>query len=206
MSTPRLGSVDDGLDALRTGRALSFPTETVYGLGANALDADAVARVNAIKDRAASKPLAVLVSSIDMARTLTSAWPPEAQLLAQALWPGPLTLILPGAEPIVGIVTAGGNTIGLRMPDHSLTLNLIDRFGSPIVGTSANRAGEPSPTTAQEVIDALPEADLLVIDGGPCREGVASTVLSLLDPASPSILRQGAAPATKIESVLGRSL
>lgn len=206
MSTPRLGSVDDGLDALRTGQALSFPTETVYGLGANALDADAVARVNAIKDRAASKPLAVLVSSIDMARTLTSAWPPEAQLLAQALWPGPLTLILPGADPIVGIVASGSGAIGLRMPDHSLTLNLIDRFGSPIVGTSANRAGEPSPTTAQEVIDALPEADLLVIDGGPCREGVASTVLSLLDPASPSILRQGAAPATKIESVLGRSL
>lgn len=191
-------SVAHAAELIRAGRLVAFPTETVYGLGANALDADAVARIFAAKGRPRTSPLIVHVASIEMARELASAWPEAAQLLSERYWPGPLTLVLPKRTRIPDIVTAGLPTVALRIPAHPLALELIRAAGVPIAAPSANRFTELSPTAAEHVPESL--ADYL-LDGGPAKVGIESTVLSLA--AEPLLLRPGVIPVTEIESVIG---
>ncbi|MGA9352285.1 MAG: L-threonylcarbamoyladenylate synthase [Terriglobales bacterium] len=196
---------------VRDGRLVAFPTETVYGLGANALDADAVARIYSVKRRPATSPLIVHVASIEMARELlaagaadrsTSAWTGRAQLLAEKFWPGPLTLVLAKPAAIPPIVTAGLSTVGLRMPSHPVALALIRAAGVPLAAPSANRFTELSPTTAEHVRQSLGGDVDCVLDGGPCDVGIESTVLSLTEGRA-VLLRPGGIARAAIEAVIG---
>jgi len=162
---------------IRAGELVAFPTETVYGLGANALDPKAVAKIFALKGRPTSSPLIVHVSSIEMARMLVTEWPAEAELLAQRYWAGPLTMVLPKASNVPDLVTAGLPSVGIRMPHHPVALALIEASGVPIAAPSANRFMELSPTTAAHVRESFPGS--LVLDGGPSRVGIESTVISI---------------------------
>jgi L-threonylcarbamoyladenylate synthase len=191
-------SVQTAAEMIRAGRLVAFPTETVYGLGANALDPEAVARIYEAKRRPRTSPLIVHVDSISMARGLASVWPIQAEKLAQAYWPGPLTLIVPKLATIPDIVTAGLPTVGLRMPAHPVALELIRAAGVPIAAPSANRFTELSPTAARHVPDALAD---YVLDGGPARVGIESTIVSLVD--EPTLLRPGVIPLPEIEDLIG---
>jgi L-threonylcarbamoyladenylate synthase len=196
--------ISRALAVLRAGGLVAFPTETVYGLGADAGSSAAVARVYALKGRPATNPLIVHVSGRDMARALVSNWPEGAERLARAFWPGPLTIVLPRSAQVPDIVTGGGPNVGVRCPDHHLTLTLLEAFG-PLVGPSANPSGRVSPTTAAHVRASFSEEDVFVLDGGPCRAGIESTVVSLAE--SPArVLRPGVISAAEIEKVLGREV
>jgi L-threonylcarbamoyladenylate synthase len=184
---------------------VAFPTETVYGLGANALDAAAVARIFEVKGRPRHSPLIVHVDSIDMARALVLNWPDAADRLARRYWPGPLTLVLPKQPSIPDIVTAGLATVGLRVPSHPLALALIRAAGVPIAAPSANPFTGISPTTAAHVSQSLGDAVDMVLDGGPATVGIESTVLSLPvgTAGEPVLLRPGVIPLPEIESLIG---
>ncbi len=164
-----------------------FPTETVYGLGANALDEAAVERIYQAKQRPATSPLIVHVNSVAMAKSLTTEWPAMAQELAEKYWPGPLTLVLPKAAHVPDGVTAGLPTVGIRIPNHPLALALIEAAGVPIAAPSANVFTKLSPTQARHVDEALAD---YVLDGGPAQVGIESTVVSLVD-GRPVLLRPG---------------
>jgi L-threonylcarbamoyladenylate synthase len=183
---------------IRAGKLVAFPTETVYGLGANALDPAAVERIFAAKGRPKTSPLIVHVDSIEMARGLAAEWPAAAEMLARRYWPGPLTLVLPKRAEVPDIVTAGLPTIGLRMPAHPLALELIRTVGLPIAGPSANRFTELSPTAASHVAESLAD---YVLDGGPARVGIESTVLSLVGQAT--LLRPGVISLPEMEALIG---
>lgn len=187
---------------IRAGELVAFPTETVYGLGANALDAAAVEKIYAAKKRPATSPLIVHVSSVEMARTLVREWPERAETLAREFWPGPLTLVLPKQPHVPDGLTAGLDTVGIRMPAHPIALELIREAGVPIAAPSANPFTELSPTTAQHVRDALGDRVALVLDGGPSKVGIESTVLSLAGP-KPVLLRPGMISKANIEAVIG---
>lgn len=189
-------------ELIRSGKLVAFPTETVYGLGANAFDAAAVARIFAVKGRPRQSPLIVHVDSIEMARALVLEWPDAADRLARRYWPGPLTLVLPKRPSIPDIVTAGLSTVGLRVPSHPLALALIRAAGVPIAAPSANPFSELSPSTAEHVRQSLGDAVDLVLDGGPATVGIESTVLSLAG-AEPLLLRPGVIPLPDIESLVG---
>jgi len=189
-------------ELLRAGRLVAFPTETVYGLGANALDAEAVGRIFTAKGRPATSPLIVHVDSVQMARTLVTEWPDSATALAARFWPGPLTLVLRKKASVPDRVTAGLDSVGLRVPAHPIALALIREAGIPLAAPSANRFTELSPTTADHVRAALGDSVDLVLDGGPCRVGIESTVLSLVG-GVPLLLRPGMVTQAQIESVIG---
>lgn len=184
---------------IRAGRLVAFPTETVYGLGANALDAAAVERIFTAKRRPHTSPLIVHVASVEMAREVAAEWPDAAGTLARHYWPGPLTLVLPKRNVIPDIVTAGLPTVGLRIPAHPMALELIRAAGVPIAAPSANRFTELSPTAAGHVTTELAD---YVLDGGPARVGIESTVLSLT--GAPTLLRPGVIPLPDIEKLIGR--
>jgi L-threonylcarbamoyladenylate synthase len=190
---------------LRAGGLVAFPTETVYGLGANALDAEAVSRIYAVKRRPATSPLIVHVASLEMARSLVACWTESVDRLAQKFWPGPLTLVLEAAKSamaVPSIVTAGLSTVGLRMPAHPVAQALIEAANLPLAAPSANRFTEVSPTTAQHVRDSLGEEVDLILDGGPCQVGIESTVVSLAE-SVPTLLRAGGVSRQALEDVLG---
>jgi L-threonylcarbamoyladenylate synthase len=187
---------------IREGKLVAFPTETVYGLGANALDPAAVERIYQAKGRPPTSPLIVHADSIEMARSLAREWPPEAEVLARRYWPGPLTLVLRKDPRIPGIVTAGLDTVGLRVPAHPLALALIRAAGTPIAAPSANRFSQLSPTTAEHVRTGLGDAVDLILDGGPATVGLESTVLSLAG-AVPRLLRPGMVTEREIEELIG---
>lgn len=194
--------IDAAAARLRAGGLVVFPTETVYGLGADALNEAAVARVFAAKGRPPENPLIVHVADEAMARGIVSDWPPGASDLVRAFWPGPLTLVVGRSATVPAIVTGGGETVALRCPDHPVALALIRAFGGPIVGPSANRSGSISPTSAGRVRAVFGEDEVMVLDGGPCRGGIESTVVSLARrPAR--VLRLGAVSAGEIARVLG---
>ena len=204
------GEIDRAARLLRAGRLVAFPTETVYGLGANALDAEAVARIYAVKGRPATSPLIVHVASIEMAQSLVMNWPEVADRLARRFWPGPLTLVLEKRPAIPAIVTANLSTVGLRMPAHPIALALIRAAGVPLAAPSANRFTELSPTTAEHVRRSLGSDVDYILDGGPCTVGIESTVLSLArwlagwsTGSQPILLRPGAISRTEIESLIG---
>jgi L-threonylcarbamoyladenylate synthase len=185
-------------ELIRGGKLVAFPTETVYGLGANALDADAVARIFEAKGRPRTSPLIVHVDSVEMAQTLADVWPESAELLARIYWPGPLTLVVAKHPGIPDIVTGGLPTVGLRMPAHPMALELIREAGVPIAAPSANRFTELSPTSAAHIPESLAD---FTLDGGPSRVGIESTVLSLV--AEPRLLRPGVIPVDELESLIG---
>jgi L-threonylcarbamoyladenylate synthase len=171
-------TISDAARILRDGGVVAFPTETVYGLGANALDAEAVQRIYTLKGRPSTSPLIVHVDSIEMARTLVTDWPPLAEELARAHWPGPLTMVLPKQPQIPDIVTAGLPTVGIRVPAHPIALALIKEAGIPLAAPSANKFTGISPTTAAHVREAFGD-EIPVIDGGPCQVGIESTVVAI---------------------------
>jgi L-threonylcarbamoyladenylate synthase len=187
---------------IRDGQLVAFPTETVYGLGANALDPAAIEKVYAAKGRPATSPLIVHVSSIEMARALVREWPERAEQLARIFWPGPLTLVLPKKPHVPDRLTAGLDTVGVRMPAHPIALGLIREAGVPIAAPSANRFAELSPTSAQHVRDSLGSDIAMVLDGGSSKVGIESTVLSLAG-ADAVLLRPGMVTQQEIEAVIG---
>ncbi|MGA7408980.1 MAG: L-threonylcarbamoyladenylate synthase [Bryobacteraceae bacterium] len=187
---------------IRAGRLVAFPTETVYGLGANALDEAAVQRIYDAKGRPATSPLIVHVADVIMARQVTAEWPSMAQRLAERFWPGPLTLVLPKADQIPDIVTAGLDTVGVRIPSHPVALALIRRAGVPIAAPSANRFTQISPTTAEHVRVGLGSAVDLILDGGATHIGIESTVVSLAE-EHPTILRLGMISQADLEAATG---
>lgn len=195
------GELERAAELIRAGRLVAFPTETVYGLGANALDAAAVQRIYEAKGRPPTSPLIVHVDTVEMARTVVAAWPPEADQLAHRFWPGPLTLVLPKQPHIPDCVTAGLPTVGVRIPAHRLALELIRAAGVPIAAPSANRYTELSPTTAEHVRAGLGDRVDLILDGGPTHVGIESTVLSLV--AAPTLLRPGMVSRAEIEALIG---
>jgi L-threonylcarbamoyladenylate synthase len=202
-SVPNATEIETAARLLRAGRLVAFPTETVYGLGANALDPEAVARIYAVKGRPPTSPLIVHVSSVDMAQSLVTSWPDLADCLTQRFWPGPLTLVLEKQPTIPAIVTAGLATVGLRMPAHPVALALITAAGMPLAAPSANRFTQLSPTTADHVRRSLGTDVDLILDGGPCEVGIESTVLSLAGP-QPVLLRPGGIARAEIEAEIGQ--
>jgi L-threonylcarbamoyladenylate synthase len=196
------GQIERAAARIRSGGVVAFPTETVYGLGANALDAAAVRQIYEIKERPASSPLIVHVSSIGMARELVTDWPAKAEILAAAFWPGPLTLVLPKAASVPLEITAGLDTVGIRMPAHPVALALIEAAGVPIAAPSANRFMQLSPTTAGHVAEGLGAAVDVILDGGPTEVGIESTVLSLAGGRA-VLLRPGMISQSDIEARIG---
>lgn len=186
---------------LRAGEIVAFPTETVYGLGANALDADAVARIYAAKGRPSFNPLIVHVPDQEAVQPLISNWSRAAQILADAFWPGPLTLVLSKSSAVPHIVSAGLETVAVRVPAQPIARELLKRAGVPLAAPSANVSGEVSPTKPQHVIESLGE-ECWVLDGGECTVGIESTVVDVSGPR-PSILRPGIISAPEIEALVG---
>lgn len=189
-------------EIIRRGGLVAFPTETVYGLGANALDHAAVSRIYAVKGRPSSSPLIVHVSDRDMARSMAAEWPQLADTLAEHFWPGPLTLIVKKSPAIPDIVTAGLDSVGIRMPAHPIALELIRESGVPLAAPSANRFTQISPTTADHVRTGLGDLVDLVIDGGPTAVGIESTVLSLVR-QPPAVLRLGMVSLAQLSDATG---
>lgn len=192
-----------GAQALARGRLVAFPTETVYGLGADALDPDAVARIFAAKGRPQDHPLICHVAGADDATALVEGLPDDARALADAFWPGPLTLVMPRSAAVPDAVTGGRDTVAVRVPAHPVALALLRAFGGPVAAPSANRFGRPSPTRAADVADELGDAVDVILDGGPCEIGIESTVVDMTtDP--PQVLRPGRISAAQLSQVIGR--
>jgi len=190
---------------IRSGEVVAFPTETVYGLGADATNSVAVAKVFALKERPSFDPLIVHIASFDMLPAVVSSVPESAQRLMKAFWPGPLTLVMFKSEAIPDIVTAGLPTVAVRMPSNEVALALIRETGIPIAAPSANRFGRPSPTRAEHVLEDLGGKIALILDGGATQIGVESTVLDLTC-SPPVILRPGGVSREVLEGVLGEVL
>lgn len=199
---PETGILAEAAEVLRRGGLVVFPTETVYGLGANSLDSAAVGRIFLAKGRPANNPVIVHVANRAAARELTTEWPATAEKLAVAFWPGPLTLVLPKRESIPSIVTAGGSTVGVRVPAHPVALALLKAAQIPLAAPSANRSMQVSPTTAQHVLAGLDGRVEMILDAGPTSGGLESTVLDLtVDP--PRLLRPGLITALQLQAVVG---
>jgi L-threonylcarbamoyladenylate synthase len=194
--------IADAAARLRIGELVAFPTETVYGLGANALDASAVARIYAAKGRPSYNPVIVHVASAEAARSVVTSWPRAAELLAAAFWPGPLTLVLPKASQIPDAASAGLPLIGVRVPANPVALALLRAARIPVAAPSANKSNQLSPTTATHVARGLADVDGIVLDGGPCVVGIESTVLDLSGD-EPVLLRPGGVSVAALETVLG---
>lgn len=202
--TPALfdAAVERAAAALRRGEVVALPTETVYGLAANALDEQAVRRIFEIKGRPAHNPIIIHVADAAMARRCAAHWPALADQLAGAFWPGPLTLVLERAPEIPGVVTAGGPTVGVRWPSHPLMQAVIRACGFPLAAPSANLSNEISPTNADHVAQSLGGRVALIIDGGQSQVGIESTVLDLTT-TSPHLLRPGMIHEESLLAVTG---
>jgi L-threonylcarbamoyladenylate synthase len=196
-----VGQIAQAAAILRRGGLVAFPTETVYGLGANALDTAAVRRIFEVKQRPATSPLIVHAASETMARAYAAVWSPAARDLARRFWPGPLTLVVPKKPVIPDIVTAGLATVGLRVPAHPVAIALIRAAGVPVAAPSANRFTQLSPTSAEHVRASLGDAVDMILDGGSTPVGIESTVLSLV--GVPTLLRPGMISKEEIEAVIG---
>lgn len=189
-------------EILRNGGLVAFGTETVYGLGANALDERAVAGVFEAKNRPHFDPLIVHIANMEWLGRLAEQLSPQAERLADAFWPGPLTMVLPKKSIVPDLVTSGLPTVAVRMPSHPLARKLLEAVDLPIAAPSANPFGQISPTTAQHVLDQLGDRIDLILDGGPCDVGVESTVV-LMAEDRPCILRHGGVTQEQLEQVIG---
>ena len=201
----RTADVDRAAALLRAGALVAFPTETVYGLGADARNGEAVARIFEAKGRPHFNPLIVHVANLDLARSLV-IWSEQAEVLARAFWPGPFTMVLPLAvdHGLSELVTAGLDTVALRFPAHPVGAALLDAFAGPVAAPSANPSGRISPTTAEHVISGLDDRISAVIDGGPSQVGLESTIVAPGDP--PRLLRQGSISQEDLTSVLASDI
>jgi L-threonylcarbamoyladenylate synthase len=200
----QIAQLEKAAALLRQGELVAFPTETVYGLGADASNPDAVAKIFAAKGRPADHPLIVHLPGVDHLDRWARDIPETAYALAKAFWPGPLTLILKRQPNVPDAVTGGQDTVGLRVPGHPLALELLKAFDGGVAAPSANRFGHVSPTIAQHVHEELGGAVAMVLDGGPCRVGIESTIVDLTGPYS-RILRPGMIGAADLGRVLGRA-
>ncbi len=196
-------AVEQAARIIRKGGVVAFPTETVYGLGADAFNPLAVARVFDIKKRPRFDPLIIHIAASDELGKLASKIPAEAWRLAEHFWPGPLTLVLPKKKNVPEIVTSGLPSVAIRMPRHNLTLRVIKEAATPVVGPSANPFGYLSPTRPEHVREQLGSSVDFILDGGPCEIGVESTIISFLE-QPPRLLRPGGIPVEEIESLIGR--
>lgn len=190
---------------LRDGEVVGIPTETVYGLGADARNGSAVEKIFLAKGRPQDNPLICHISSMEMLSDVVSKIPEDALLLAKAFWPGPLTMVMPKGEKISPITCAGLDSVGVRMPSHPVALSLIEKCGFPLAAPSANISGKPSPTTALDVFEDMQGKIPMILDGGVCDKGVESTVLSLLG-ETPVLLRPGFVTVEDIQGVLGKEI
>jgi L-threonylcarbamoyladenylate synthase len=198
-----VGEIREAAEALREGGLVAFPTETVYGLGANALDPEAVAKIFKAKGRPQDNPLIVHIADKNDLKRLVKKIPEKATALTDAFWPGPLTLILKKSDIIPEVITGGLDTVAIRMPDNDIALALIKDSKVPIAAPSANLSGRPSPTSAKHVADDLSGRIAYIVDGGRTRIGVESTVLDLtVEP--PTLLRPGGITTKEIEDVVGK--
>ncbi len=195
-------AIDEAAALLKAGAVVAFPTETVYGLGANGLDRDAVLAIFAAKGRPADNPLIQHVADPEGLHALVQTVPPVARALAEAFWPGPLTLVLPARELVPLEARGGLPTVGVRCPAHPWARRLIEACGFPIAAPSANRSGRPSPTTAQAVLEDMEGRIPLILDGGPCAVGLESTVVGFQG-GVPVVLRPGGVTPAQIEAVAG---
>jgi L-threonylcarbamoyladenylate synthase len=194
-------AIAEAVALLRAGELVAFPTETVYGLGARALDADALAKIFAAKGRPTTHPLIAHVLDADAARALSTGWDARAEALARRFWPGPLTLVVARAPSVPAALSGGKPTLALRAPAHPVAQALLATLGEPIAAPSANRYQTVSPTTAAHVVRSLGDAVPLVLDGGPCAAGLESTVLDLTV-MPPSVLRPGALPMSQLRPIV----
>ena len=201
-ANPQVEILQEAAALLAAGEVVAFPTETVYGLGANALDANAAAKIFAAKDRPADNPLIVHIAKVEELQTVAQV-PESALRLAAAFWPGPLTLVLPRKAAVPPIVSAGLDTVAVRLPADPLARALVETAGFPIAAPSANRSGRPSPTTAAHVLEDMAGRIPLILDGGPVDIGLESTVLDLCG-QTPAILRPGKLTAADLAPLLGR--
>lgn len=204
----KVSSPDDSVletvgQALKNGAVAAIPTETVYGLAANALDKNSAEKIFAAKGRPADNPLIVHISELSQWETLVREIPQSAKKLAESFWPGPLTIILPKSEAVPLTVSGGLDTVGVRMPSHPIARAVIEKAGVPLAAPSANVSGRPSPTNAKYVLEDMDGKIEYIIDGGECGVGVESTVLTL-ENGKARILRPGAVTAEMIEAVLGQ--
>ena len=190
-------------EVVRAGGLVAFPTETVYGLGANALSAGAVSRIFEAKGRPATNPLIVHVADVSEVLNVASDWPKIAAQLAVQFWPGPLTIVVPKRDGVPDVVTAGGLTVAVRCPNHPVARALIRASGVPLAGPSANRSAELSPTRAEHVLRSLNGRIDLVLDGGPCLGGIESTVVDVTGEV-PRVLRPGLITVPMLEAVCGK--
>jgi L-threonylcarbamoyladenylate synthase len=189
-------------DVLRSGRLVAFPTETVYGLGADALNPSAVARIFAAKGRPTNNPLIVHVPDAMSVLRVAATWRESAARLAMRFWPGPLTLVLPKREEVPDAITAGGPTVAVRVPANAVALALLRAVGSPLAAPSANRSSELSPTRAEHVLRGLAGRVDLILDGGPTSGGIESTILDLTT-SPPTLLRPGLVSPAELEAEIG---
>jgi len=201
-AAPAAEEIARAAETIRAGGLVAFPTETVYGLGANALDATAVERIFTAKGRPAHDPLIVHVASVDWLPQVAAEIPPLAQTLAERFWPGPLTLVLPRTTAVPNGVTAGGETVAVRAPSHPVAQALLRASMVPIAAPSANRFGHTSPTTARHVLDDLEGRIEVILDGGATSIGVESTVLDLTV-SPPVVLRHGGVPIEALRETIG---
>jgi L-threonylcarbamoyladenylate synthase len=201
--TPALfrAAVKAAADLLAAGEVVALPTETVYGLAANAMDPEAVARIYAIKGRPSHNPIIVHVDGVTMAKRCVAAWPEAAQKLADAFWPGPITFVLPKSDLIPSIVSAGGDTVGVRWPGHPIMREVIKACGFPLAAPSANPSNSLSPTNAQHVRKGLGDRLPLIVDGGQAQIGIESTVVDLTT-TPVRILRPGLIHEESVAAVL----
>lgn len=199
---PEADRIARAAEILRAGGLVAFPTETVYGLGALALNAEAVSKIFEAKGRPPNNPIIVHIDDPEKALNVVAAWSPAAQRLSEHFWPGPLTLVLPKHAAVPAIVTAGGPTVGVRMPAHPVALALIAAAGGPLAAPSANRSTELSPTRAEHVRKSMEGLIPIILDGGPAPGGIESTVLDL-STNPPRLLRPGLVSAEEIEAIVG---
>ena len=197
--------IGEAAAVIRSGGLVAFPTETVYGLGANALDPEAIERIFAAKGRPAYNPLIAHAADADAARELSTDWSPAAGRLAEAFWPGPLTLVVPRRPDIPARLTAGLPTVALRVPRHPVALALLEAAGVPIAAPSANPFTRVSPTLASHVVKGLGSRVDMVLDAGPAQLGIESTVVDVSG-EQPILLRPGTIPASALEEAVGMPL
>jgi L-threonylcarbamoyladenylate synthase len=202
---PDSESIAFAADLVKKGKLVAFPTETVYGLGANALDEAAVQSIFSAKNRPGYNPLIVHVADVESARRFTAVWPQDAERLARAFWPGPLTLVLPKRRIVPLAVTAGLSSVAVRVPAHPVAQALLRVAALPVAAPSANRSAGISPTTARHVAQSLGESVDLILDGGPTPLGIESTVVDLSG-TQPVLLRPGLLSVNELETVLKRSI
>ena len=190
-------------DTLKSGNVVAFPTETVYGLGANALDEEAVKKIYIAKGRPSDNPLIVHIGNINQLNVLVKSIPKKAQLLINKFWPGPLTIVLKKKSIVPDITSAGLDTVGIRMPSHPIFLEIIKKCDFPIAAPSANSFSKPSPTTAKDVFEDMNRRISLIVNGGKCKVGIESTIIDL-SKEKPVLLRPGGISKEDIEHLIGK--